>query len=102
MLRVCPNQMNLKREFHYFTISCPAAVSCKGKTPTRRRLPRHAPAIWLRVCLLLIDLRCLQLRDAVRDGVGCSVRLLNYKKDGTPFWNFLTIGAFVAMRISDA
>ena len=80
---------------HYFTISCPAAVSCKGKTPTRRRLPRHAPAIWLRVCLLLIDLRCLQLRDAVRDGVGCSVRLLNYKKDGTPFWNFLTIGAFV-------
>ena len=24
-------------------------------------------------------------------GEGCSVRLLNYKRDGTPFWNLLTV-----------
>ena len=24
-------------------------------------------------------------------GDGCSVRLLNYKRDGTPFWNLLTV-----------
>lgn len=37
--------------------------------------------------------RIAQLRDAVKEGKGVSVRLLNYKKDGTPFWNFLSIGA---------
>ena len=31
------------------------------------------------------------LRDAVQKGEGCSVRLLNYKRDGTPFWNLLTM-----------
>lgn len=31
------------------------------------------------------------LRTAVRDGTGCSVRLLNYRRDGSPFWNLLTI-----------
>jgi len=29
--------------------------------------------------------------DAVRAGKGCTVELLNYRKDGTPFWNELTI-----------
>ena len=24
-------------------------------------------------------------------GEGCSVRLLNYRRDGTPFWNLLTM-----------
>lgn len=31
------------------------------------------------------------IREAVRKGDGCSVRLLNYRKDGTPFWNLLTM-----------
>lgn len=32
-----------------------------------------------------------KLREAVQKGEGCSVRLLNYKRDGTPFWNLLTM-----------
>ena len=32
-----------------------------------------------------------QLRDAVRNGKSVCTRLLNYKKDGTPFWNLLTM-----------
>ena len=32
-----------------------------------------------------------KLRDAVKAGERVSVRLLNYRKDGTPFWNYLTI-----------
>lgn len=32
-----------------------------------------------------------KIRDAVRKGEVCSVRLLNYRKDGTPFWNLLTV-----------
>lgn len=31
------------------------------------------------------------LREAVKNGHACSVRLLNYRKDGTPFWNLLTM-----------
>jgi PAS domain S-box-containing protein len=31
------------------------------------------------------------LRKAVREGEGCQVVLRNFKKDGTPFWNELTI-----------
>ena len=31
------------------------------------------------------------IRDACMAGDGCSVRLLNYKRDGTPFWNLLTV-----------
>ena len=31
------------------------------------------------------------IRDACMAGEGCSVRLLNYKRDGTPFWNLLTV-----------
>ena len=31
------------------------------------------------------------LRTAVRKGKACCTRLLNYKKDGTPFWNLLTM-----------
>ena len=34
------------------------------------------------------------LREAVRSGQACSVELLNYKKDGTPFWNALDIVPF--------
>ena len=32
-----------------------------------------------------------KLREAIRDGVDCSVEILNYRKDGTPFWNALSI-----------
>jgi phototropin len=33
----------------------------------------------------------VKIRDAVKNGRSQSVRLLNYKKDGTPFWNLLTV-----------
>ncbi|KAI7840688.1 hypothetical protein COHA_005610 [Chlorella ohadii] len=32
-----------------------------------------------------------KLRDSVQNGTGVTVRLLNYRKDGTPFWNLLTM-----------
>jgi hypothetical protein len=32
-----------------------------------------------------------EIRAAMRHGTECSVRLLNYKKDGSPFWNMLSI-----------
>uniref|UniRef100_A0A126WY62 non-specific serine/threonine protein kinase n=2 Tax=unclassified Uronema (in: green algae) TaxID=2689038 RepID=A0A126WY62_9CHLO len=32
-----------------------------------------------------------KVRDAVKKGEPVSVRLLNYRKDGTPFWNLLTM-----------
>ena len=32
-----------------------------------------------------------KLRNAIKEGVPISVRLLNYRKDGTPFWNLLTM-----------
>lgn len=32
-----------------------------------------------------------KLRDAIKNGTPVSVRLLNYRKDGTPFWNLLTM-----------
>lgn len=32
-----------------------------------------------------------KIRDAVKHGKLCSVRLLNYRKDGSPFWNLLTV-----------
>lgn len=32
-----------------------------------------------------------QLRAAIKAGEHCTVNLLNYRKDGTPFWNELTI-----------
>nr|AHZ63923.1 phototropin [Cymbomonas sp. XIVI] len=32
-----------------------------------------------------------KIREACRTGQTVSVRLLNYKKDGTPFWNYLTV-----------
>nr|AML79652.1 putative LOV domain-containing protein [Xanthocercis zambesiaca] len=32
-----------------------------------------------------------KIRDAVRNGKSYCGRLLNYKKDGTPFWNLLTV-----------
>jgi two-component system cell cycle sensor histidine kinase/response regulator CckA len=31
------------------------------------------------------------VRDCLHDGHGCSVEILNYRKDGTQFWNELTI-----------
>ena len=31
------------------------------------------------------------IRDSVKNGTSCSVRLLNYRKDGSPFWNLLTM-----------
>lgn len=35
----------------------------------------------------------LTLRHALRDGVGCKVTLQNFRKNGQPFWNELTIVA---------
>ncbi|CAD7702361.1 unnamed protein product [Ostreobium quekettii] len=32
-----------------------------------------------------------KLRDSVKNGTHVSVRLLNYRRDGTPFWNLLTM-----------
>ena len=32
-----------------------------------------------------------KIRDAVKNGRSTAVRLLNYRKDGTPFWNLLTV-----------
>jgi len=32
-----------------------------------------------------------RLREAVEKGEACTVELLNYRKDGTPFWNLLAI-----------
>nr|AML77557.1 putative LOV domain-containing protein [Stigeoclonium helveticum] len=32
-----------------------------------------------------------KVRDSVKKGESVSVRLLNYRKDGTPFWNLLTM-----------
>ncbi|GLI69548.1 hypothetical protein VaNZ11_014099 [Volvox africanus] len=32
-----------------------------------------------------------KIREAIKKGEACSVRLLNYRKDGTPFWNLLTV-----------
>lgn len=32
-----------------------------------------------------------KIRDAVKEKKAVSVRLLNYRKDGTPFWNYLTV-----------
>ncbi len=32
-----------------------------------------------------------QVRSALREGEPCEVELLNYRKDGTPFWNHLLI-----------
>jgi len=32
-----------------------------------------------------------KLRNAIKEGIPISVRLLNYRKDGTPFWNLLTM-----------
>ncbi len=32
-----------------------------------------------------------QIRQAIQDGKHCDVELLNYRKDGTPFWNQLSL-----------
>ena len=32
-----------------------------------------------------------KIRQAIRSGTECTVELLNYKKDGTPFWNRLSL-----------
>lgn len=32
-----------------------------------------------------------KIREALQEGKSYCGRLLNYKKDGTPFWNLLTI-----------
>jgi PAS domain S-box-containing protein len=36
-----------------------------------------------------------EMRAAVREGRGCAVELVNYRKDGTPFWNEVTISPVV-------
>jgi PAS domain S-box-containing protein len=33
----------------------------------------------------------LELREAIGEGRSCTVELLNYRKDGTPFWNHVAI-----------
>jgi two-component system cell cycle sensor histidine kinase/response regulator CckA len=44
-----------------------------------------------------------RIRLALRDGRTCSVELLNYRKDGTPFWNGLSISPIrdVAGQVSN-
>jgi len=32
-----------------------------------------------------------EIRNAIKKGIECTVELLNYKKDGTPFWNRLSL-----------
>ncbi len=32
-----------------------------------------------------------EIRDAIKEERSCSVEILNYRKDGTPFWNLLSI-----------
>ena len=32
-----------------------------------------------------------KIREAIKKAEAVSVRLLNYRKDGTPFWNLLTL-----------
>lgn len=32
-----------------------------------------------------------EIRNAIKSGKGCTVELLNYRKDGTPFWNRLSL-----------
>lgn len=32
-----------------------------------------------------------KIRESLAQGTGCTVQLLNYRKDGTPFWNRLSI-----------
>jgi len=32
-----------------------------------------------------------EVRKAVAEGTECSVRMINYKKNGQPFWNYLTV-----------
>nr|AML77228.1 putative LOV domain-containing protein [Myriopteris rufa] len=32
-----------------------------------------------------------QIRDAIRDNRACTVRILNYRKNGSPFWNLLHV-----------
>ncbi len=32
-----------------------------------------------------------EIREAVKTGTETSVRLLNYKKNGQPFWNLFTL-----------
>jgi PAS domain S-box-containing protein len=39
-----------------------------------------------------------RITHAVKKGQSISLRLLNYRKDGTPFWNFLTI---VPVKLED-
>eukprot|EP00250_Pteridium_aquilinum_P016735 c23264_g1_i1 orf=726-2003(+) len=32
-----------------------------------------------------------QIRDCIKEETACTVRILNYRKDGTPFWNLLHV-----------
>lgn len=33
----------------------------------------------------------VELRAAIQEGKACTVRLLNYRKDGSEFWNMLSL-----------
>jgi two-component system cell cycle sensor histidine kinase/response regulator CckA len=50
-----------------------------GKSPRFLQGPQTDPAA------------VAQLREAVRGGRPCSVEILNYRKDGTPFWNAVSV-----------
>ena len=32
-----------------------------------------------------------EIRDAIASASECTVRILNYRKDGSPFWNMFSI-----------
>lgn len=70
--------------------SCFALPLCVPQLP-------HTPSARLRCCSRFLqgegtDPKAVQrLRDSVRQGIPVCTRLLNYRRDGTPFWNLLTM-----------
>ena len=44
-------------------------------------------SVWLVCAQKRLTVQIMEIRDALREDRSCSVCLLNYRKDGTPFWN---------------
>lgn len=84
-------------------------ASCKGKTRTNS-LSRSYPIVSC-ACRTLIRLGVQTLRTSVSQQKPCRVSLLNYRKDGVPFWNVLHISpmlnrngevsSFVGIQVRD-
>lgn len=71
LLGISPNQIFvfLNFQFYHIPLLCSRFLQGEGTDPKS------------------VD----DLRTAIRDGKAITVRLLNYRKDGTPFWNLLTM-----------